>query len=153
MPWNTIIVRGEPHASPGPGGSAPPEHRPLARREAAYLHARHPRGMCHETTVHIEFPGIARADPHGRPILSGVVPVRVTLDDSDAQSMVNQRFELALFEDLTFLFEEENGANPFTYLWNTAQVPPGEHLLTVNILGYEDHYGVETRPVLIEAAK
>lgn len=85
-------------------------------------------------------------------MLSGMVPVRVRLDDSDAQPMVNQRFELALFEDLTFLFEEEDAVNPFTYLWDTAQVPPGEHLLTVNILGYENHFGVETRPVLIEAA-
>jgi hypothetical protein len=80
------------------------------------------------------------------------VPVRVTLEARDASSLVNERFEMALYEDLQFLFEEEESLNPFTFLWDTTHLTPGAHLLTVNVLGYEDHYGVATQPVIIEGA-
>lgn len=151
LPDHTIIVRGE--RSGGTAALAPSEpaaYRPEHKAESAYLHARHPRTVCHEARLSIAFPNGTRYDAWGRPILTGTVPVRVTLDARDAPSLVNQRFEVALYEDLTFLFEEEESVNPFTFLWDTTRLMPGEHLLTVNILSYDDHYGLLTQLVVIE---
>lgn len=147
LPHNTIIVRGDPPRTTGRSQAA--TYPPLFNQEAGYLHARHPRSVCREVWVRIEFPNSLQVNPQGCPLLSGVVPVRVTLDERDAVHSVNQRFEVALFEDTTFLFEEEEGLNPFTYLWDTTHLSKGEHLLTVNILSYDDHYGVETQRVFI----
>jgi len=180
LPWNTLIVKYQQTADSaesatrrpafGGGGSASggstqqtdlptsdelrtmnsPAYPPLHRPDAAYLHARHARAICREANLRVELPEVARSDTEGRPVLSGLVPVRVLLDERDAQSLINSRFEVALFEDTTFLFEEEEGSHPFTYLWDTAHLPPGEHLLTINVLSYDDHYGVTTLPVMIE---
>jgi hypothetical protein len=155
LPWNTLLVRGDPHSSlvtqssiDNPQSSIP-SYPLLFRSDAAYLHARHARAVCREPRLHVEFPGAGRLDPEGRPLLSGVVPLRVTLEPRDAESVINSHFEVALFEDTTFLAEEEAGTNPFTYLWDTTKLSAGEHLLTVNILTYDDHYGVATVPVTI----
>ena len=163
LPWNTIIVRNgsssadepsSPRLPSGPRGGQgradEPAYPPLNRRDASYLHAQHARAVCHETRLHVQFPAETSYDSHSRPVLSGVVAVRVVLDERDAAQAVNSRFEVAFFEDLTFLSEEEDGSNPFTYLWDTTHLPPGEHLLTVNVLSYDDHYGVVTVPVMIE---
>ena len=146
MPPNTIIVRGAPPSAPPVGPQPPPS---AARERAMYLHARHPRSLCHEVGAAIEFPEGLPHDPKGRPVLAGIVPIRIRLDERDAARILDERFEVALFEDLTVIFEEEEGLNPLTYLWDTTKLTPGPHLLTVNILGYEDHFGVKTEQVII----
>ncbi len=154
LPDNVVIVRGP--AAPAPP-EAPPSvaltYPPLVWGSTAALHAQHPRATCHESRVRVEFPEGIRQDADGRPVLAGRVPVRVVLDPRDAQAVVSARFEVSLYEDLTFLMEEEDGSNPFTYLWDTTTLPPGPHLFTVNILSYDDHYGVVTQPVMIERAR
>ena len=101
--------------------------------------------------MRLEFPEATQHDTEGRPVLVGVAPIRVTIDEQDAFRLVNERFELALFEDLTVIMEEEKGTTPFTYLLDTTTLPSGPHLLTVNVLGGNDHYGVQTRQVIIGA--
>lgn len=150
MPDNTIIVRNSPHSLPDHPLAALTTYPPLARSNASYLHARHHREQCHEVRLRVEFPEATQRDGEGRPVLSGAVPVRVTIHEDDAIALVNSRFELALFEDLTILFEEEEATTPFTFVWDTSRLPAGQHLLTVNVLGYDDHFGVTTQPVMIE---
>lgn len=148
LPHNTIIVRGDPSLTVPLGQVSP--YLPIQNsNKTAYFHAQHPPAVCHEIRLHIEFPGNQLYDPKGRPVLRGVVPIRVTLDERDAPHLVSRRFEVAIFEDLTFLSEEEDGSTPFTYLWDTTHLPLGEYLLTVNVLSYDDHYGVETKGVVI----
>ena len=146
---NTIILRGQNpgtlHVPPKKNVRMLPVERPL------YLHAGHPRSTCREVGLRIEFPQ-ARSDAEGRPILRGKVPIRIALDPADTTRMINERFELAVFEDLTVIFEEEEALNPFTFEWDTGRLTPGQHLLTVNLLGHDDHFGVETQAVWIEAA-
>ena len=151
LPDNTVIVRGLPRAQLPPGDSPHAAYPPLGRVDAAYVHARHPRAVCHEALMSLEFPQQTAIDSEGRPIVQGSVPVRVTLDPRDAAHLVNARFEVALYEDLTFLFEEEAGTNPFTFLWDTSRLTPGAHLLTINVLSYDDHYGTFTQPVIIQS--
>jgi hypothetical protein len=141
MPWNTIILSGDRERA----GADPraPSYPPLARADAPYLHAQHGFDRCREIQARIELPSAE---------VSGVVPVRVVLDPADAARAVNGRFEIAIYEDLVSLFEEEDGTDPFTFMWDTSHLSPGEHLLTVNILSYDDHYGVATIPVLVKRA-
>ena len=147
LPDNTLIVRGKPADEPPTAPAAyPPEEHP----GRAYLHARHPRAICHEARLAVLFPPETPRDAQGRPVIRGTVPVRVALEAADALHLVNQRFEVALYEDLTFLFEEEESANPFTFLWDTSRLPEGAHVLTVNLFSYDDHFGVATQPVVIE---
>lgn len=148
MPDNTVIIRGQPSAG---APHIAPDYPPLAKGPTAAFHARHPRQKCHEVRLRLEFPEVTVRDAHGWPVLVGVVPIRVTIDESDASRLVNERFELALFEDLTVIAEEEKGTTPYTYLLETSKLPPGPHLLTVNILSGGDHYGVATQQVLIGA--
>jgi hypothetical protein len=148
MPNNTIIVRSEPSDT---AISLNPLYPPLTKGPAASFHARHPRALCREVRLRLEFPEVTQHDAQGRPVLVGVTPVRVIIDERDASRLMNERFELALFADLTVLMEEERAITPFTYLLDTATLPPGARLLTVNVLGGNDHYGVQTHQVIIGA--
>jgi hypothetical protein len=58
-------------------------------------------------------------------------------------------FEVALYVDLNFFFEEEESTTPLTYLWDTSQLTPGPHLLTVNVFSYDGRIGTLTRSVIV----
>lgn len=151
LPDNAIIVRGGPPPAPAAGAEAP-AYLPDRGEHKSYFHAKHEGAVCHEVRLRVEFPQVERRDSVGSPVLAGVVPVRVSLDARDAPRLIDRRFEVALYEDTTFLFEEEESSNPFTYLWDTTRLPPGEHLFTVNVFSYDDHYGVATERVVIGGA-
>lgn len=148
LPDNVIIVADSPQLrpeSPAPLGLAAPQ--------APYLHARHHRAACQDVALEVEFPQHEQRDAQGRVRVGGQVPVRVTLPTAQAPAFVNQRFEAVIFEDLTVLFEEEEALNPFTFVWDTGRLPAGPHLLTINVLSYDDHFGVATVPVVVEAKR
>jgi hypothetical protein len=149
MPDNTVIVRGQKNGEPWL--RADPSYPPMTFTEGAFLHAGHPPESCHEIRFDMEFPGAEEKDDKGRPVLRGTVPVKVTIDPRDRAHALNVRHEVAVYVDLVFLFEEEQGTDPFTFIWDTSQLPPGEHLLTLNVIAYDDHIGIATRPVLIAA--
>ncbi len=46
--------------------------------------------------------------------------------------------------DNQFLFEREDGSSPFTYQLDVERFAPGPHLLTINIIAYDDHIGVQS---------
>jgi len=151
LPDNTLIVRGSGRPpAPGRGGDA--AYPPAAKGPGAYLHASHSRAVCHEVGLSIDFPDSRATDAEGRPLLAGRVAVRVTIDPEDAGHLLDQRFETVIFEGLTVLFEDEESSNPFTFLWDTSRLRPGPQLLTVNMLSYDDHYGLATRAVVVQAA-
>lgn len=145
LPDNAVIVRGSSRQPEPPAG--PPQSRALS---TAYLHARHDRRVCHEPRFTVELPQAA-PDPNGRPVVFGKTPIRVTIDPRDKAHVVNQRFEVMFYVDTVFVFEEEEGSSPFTFEWDTATLAPGPHLLTVNVLSYDDHVGVVTVPVEVSS--
>lgn len=150
LPDNALIVRGDEARERGvrrESAPYPAEHE----GSRAYMHAAHPRELCGEIEFEVELGerDRVRLDASGKPILTGVVPVKVRMAHADARRLVDAKFEVAIYEDLEFLFEEEDAVHPFTFLWDTTQLAPGEHLLTIDIIGYDDHFGVETIPVVI----
>lgn len=126
---------------------APLTQDSVTARPGAYLHARHPRQACRDISLGVELPGAARS-PEDLPVLQDHTVVRVGFAQPDHSFMVNQRFEVVFAVDTVFLFEEEEGQAPFNFIWDTTGLAPGEHLLTVNVIGYEDHLGVTTVRVL-----
>ena len=81
--------------------------------------------------------------------MSGAVNVRVSLSDRDRAHFHDVKYEAVIFVDLGFVVEEEDGVDPLNWEWDTTTLPPGEHLLTVNLIGYDDHFGTKTVRVLV----
>jgi len=142
LPDNAVILKGKEEFS-----SHMREGAKQSSRSGLYLHALHDRANCRDISCRVEFPGLEK-DERGLPILQGKTLVRVQLEDKDRNFMVNQRFEVGFSVDTVFLFEEEDGQDPFNFEWNTTGLSPGEHLLTVNLIGYDDHLGVKTVRVM-----
>jgi hypothetical protein len=74
---------------------------------------------------------------------------RVRVDDPQERArLINTRFEVMMFLDTVFLAEEEDGALPYNYRLDTRALPPGPHLLTVNLLSYDQRVGVQTVEII-----
>ena len=138
LPGNAILVTSNA-APPAPIAGLRPDVP-----QDAFRHAKHPLELCHEPKLSLELPEARAKGKSGLPLVSGKVPVRITLDPADAAHLIDARFEIMLFVDTVFLTEAEEGSNPFTYQLDTSALAPGTHLFTVNVLSYDDHAGTAT---------
>ena len=68
----------------------------------------------------------------------------VKLHSLDEIYLDQERYEISFFVDHAFIAEEEQGYVPFTWRWSPGRlgIKPGEHLLTVNVSGYNGQVGV-----------
>lgn len=114
------------------------------------IHSRNYLKLSHEPRINMELEGDFPKTDHGIPIVRGVVPVKVSIAVEDKLSLENSRYEMMFFVDTVFLFEDEAGFSPFTYMWDTRGLSEGEHLFTVNVLSYNDDCGVVTKKVLVQ---
>jgi hypothetical protein len=158
MPRNTILVaRGSRLVEGGTDAPAPataPAYPPLvAVGGQAHLEAKKPRRDALAPRFAVDLPSAEALDANGRPIVSGMVPVRVSLDPEHAASMTNALFEVAFYVDLTIFFEDEESTNPLTWMWDTSSLTPGPHLLTVNVFSYDGRIGCLTRSVVVESVQ
>jgi len=114
-----------------------------------YLHYTHDPRICHQPEFKVLFPTQAKSNSEDTPVISGIVPVRVELDPRDAQHLINTRFEIMLFVDGVFIYEIEEGTSPFTFNWETNGFAKGPHIVTVNLIAYDDHIGIVSRKVIL----
>ena len=153
LPDNSIILKTNQQKKERipPTNSNQEEFRPSLKSKMShkFRHATHDAALCHEPDFNVLFQGNPKTDADGIPILTGIVPVKIVLSEKDKKHLESSRFEIMFFVDLIFLFEDEEGYTPFTYFWDTTQLPEGEHLLTVNVWSYDDHCGTKTRKVMI----
>jgi hypothetical protein len=96
----------------------------------------------------VKFPEAQGISAEGHPILQGMSPVRITVDQTDQMWLKRTKFELAMFLDSRFVAEDEEGTNPYTYRLDTLSLPNGIHVITVNIVGYEGEVG--TQNIMVE---
>lgn len=94
--------------------------------------------------LNIFFPDATEKTQQGIPIVNGLVPLRVLLNEQDRQVMADSKFEVALYVDLVFLMEDEVGTNPFNYILDASNFSDGQHILTVNLIGYSGLMGTGT---------
>ncbi|MES9905271.1 MAG: hypothetical protein ABW168_21675 [Sedimenticola sp.] len=68
----------------------------------------------------------------------------VQLHPLDEIYLDQERYEISFFVDNEFVAEEEQGFVPFTWRWSPGRFgfKPGEHVLTVNVSGYNGQVGV-----------
>lgn len=147
LPDNVIIVSDQ---SMMMNNSYPSESVDVwsASAKQKYIHYRHDPRICHEPKFTVNFPK-SHANSEGVPVLSGNTSVRIEIDKRDKMDLVNKRFEIMLYVDGVFLFEMEEGTSPFTFNWDTKDFAKGPHVLTINIMSYDDHIGVVNQKILI----
>ena len=63
-----------------------------------------------------------------------VASLRLNCHQNDRSRLLNKRFEIMLFVDGQFITEDEEALLPFNYRMSTRGIPPGDHLLTVNVV-------------------
>ncbi len=114
----------------------------------SYVHAKRDPRHRHAADISITFPEGAIED--GKTYIKGKVPVRVEVAPEDQWFVDNSRYELMFFVDAVAIFEDESAFTPYTFMWDTTAIPDGEHLLTVNLLTYDDQYAVQTKSVQIK---
>lgn len=148
LPANTIIATGQTVPSkPLKTGKNPGRKNDPWAKKGKYVHYTHEAGICHEPRFTVSFPAVKEIK--GVPVVSGETRIRVELDERDARDLINKRFEIMLFVDGAFFFEMEEGTSPFTFNWNTSRFTRGSHIVSVNIMSYDDHVGVVSRKVVI----
>ena len=144
IPENSIITRGNssdsrfielPQAEKRSKKPRPPTLHPYARRDLLHLHA--PR-------FDLASPGAVINPDDDSLIVLGKVPIRVTIHPEDRAWLINNRFEVIVFIDYIFLFEEEEGFSPFTFYWDTRGVSKGPHVLTVNLIDGTGNVGTKS---------
>ncbi len=135
-----------PENTPVPDNTAvPPEDgkvRPVGLLPPAW--SRSPK-------VLLSFPALGAPvrDPTG---ISGTVAVRVDVDPSDKEQVAKDQFEVIFYVDNVFFAEAERGYLPYNFPWETASLPEGEHVLTVNISSFRGQVGVASRKVRVQKA-
>lgn len=131
--------------SPTAGPDAQPLERAGQRIARQYYHARYkdrePRIV------------VSLVDKTGKALVDGAripddVRVSVDLHAEDRWLMQEQLYEVAFFVNGDFVSEEENGYVPIGWIWNTAALQPGRHMLTVNLTGFTGRVGTKTISVL-----
>jgi hypothetical protein len=81
------------------------------------------------------------------PTVGNVVDVHVAVAPDDIDYLLRDQFEIIFFVDGVFFAEAERGYLPFNWSWESMQIPPGEHVLTVNISSFKGQVGVASRKV------
>jgi len=79
------------------------------------------------------------------------VLVEVKLNEFDEVYLDQERYEISFFVDNEFIAEEEQGFVPFTWRWSPGRfgIKSGDHVLTVNVSGYNGQVGVKNIPFML----
>jgi len=100
---------------------------------------------CAEFCFRVEFPTAIGVTEDGRPIVGDDATFRVQVADPELRGqLINSRFEVMIYLDTLFLTEAEDGSLPFNYRIDARGLNAGPHLLTVNLLAYDQRVGVQT---------
>ena len=153
LPDNAVIVEGghvESRAEVSGGIRRPKAY--VADIPVKQFHALHARSICHEPEFELEILTEQHTEK-GLPVIKGATPIRVTVRPEHKAHLLNVRFEVLLFCDLQFVYEEEEVTSPFTFRWDSRGLTTREHILTVNLMSFDDHIGSLSKKVWVEASR
>ncbi|HEX3043695.1 MAG TPA: hypothetical protein VHY08_02995 [Bacillota bacterium] len=106
----------------------------------------YPRTEDRAPVFQIELPEASNQTPRVKEQLA----IRIIVTDEFKQILLKNRFEVSLFLDGQFLFEEEEGYTPFNIVWNSHGVEPGEHYLTIALSTYLGQVSSKTLKIDVE---
>lgn len=155
LPDNTILVGPEPAEVT----LIEDVSWPVTKREVKSTSWRRPRtfaaqslGSRKDIALELRLPEDLSRTAEGLPIVTGPVPVRMHVPESeDRTRILAERFETAFYLDGLYEFENEVGFLPATWVWDPSGANQGVHYLTGNLLGYEGHFGIATVKVYVQA--
>ncbi len=75
------------------------------------------------------------------PVLSKRTGIKVDVPQASRALLEQSLFEVAFFVDGDFISEEEQGYVPFIWTLDPTRFAAGDHVLTVNILGFDGQVG------------
>jgi hypothetical protein len=99
--------------------------------------------------VRLTFPESDKEGGDETPIAKDKLMVRIDIPDEDKNVILDQQYEIILFVDMVFYAEEERGHLPFNYPLELTNLPPGEHVLTVNVITFGDQIGIGSRKIKV----
>jgi hypothetical protein len=113
-----------------------------------YDHAQQPLESRGDYTIQLRLPPDL-STRSGIPVVEGPVPLTIESGDHDRALVISRRFEPVYYVDGQFVFENEVGFLPMTWMWDPATTSEGIHYLTVNLRGYEGNFGMATRQIYV----
>ena len=93
----------------------------------------HPAHKGVSISFRMEVPSEDETANDNLPIVKGLVPVKIIIDDRVKRFVTEQRYEIINYVDFQFVTEQEEGYSPCVWMWDSNTVKNGEHILTVNI--------------------
>jgi hypothetical protein len=148
LPANAIIV------PPAPGSTferefvqGATEKRDRNKQERfMYRHSQHRRDECFDFPISVDFMGPVQEGRDRIPVVGENVTLRIDVPPEDRIIVEGQRFEIVLYLDGVFITELEQGFIPYRWPLDSITMPAADHVLTVNLRGYEGHFGFATIP-------
>lgn len=133
----------------------PQEKRTLKKKAKKRMYAHYQQTMESRggLDIRLVLPKTSGKTQNGLPIVSGIVPIRMEIDEKDLARALNRGFEPAFFVDGVFTYENEVGFMPITWHWDSTKVNDGVHYITANVRGYEGNFGVATVKVFVQRKK
>ena len=95
--------------------------------------------------VLLSFPELDKPGSSEIPNAKEKLLVRIDVPDQDREVPLTQQYEIIIFVDSVFYAEEERGHLPFNYPLELTSFPPGEHVLSVNVITFGDQIGIGSR--------
>lgn len=89
-------------------------------------------------------------DGSGLPSFADRLVLDIDAKPMDRAGLVEQPFEVIGFIDTVFMAEEERGYLPMAFPLELQQLPPGEHVVTINIATFDGRIGIASTKFKIE---
>lgn len=123
------------------------EDRPMSNARRLSPHFLKPRVTDRAFKVVLDFPELGATAAGVVPEVRDKLLVRAAAADADKDVTLDQQFEIILFIDNVFYAEEERGHLPFNLPVELTNLPPGEHVITVNVVTFGDQIGIGSRKI------
>lgn len=132
----------------------PPENmiigRSLPTLKLNQMHKGHLRQFCHDPNVTVVLPKNILQTEKGAYIIEDKVPIEISVASTDKDWFCKERYSIHLFIDGIFMAGTLEGYSPYQWLFDPQHLNSGEHLLMVNLSGFNDHIGIAAIPVYIK---
>ena len=147
LPKNAIIVLPDsPRVSLIESLPATALHRTKKREDPPQERAlnQQPIERRSDVRLRLSLPKSSKKAADGTPIAAGATALEIDVDPRDRERLLDQRFEVGFFIDGKYMFENEVGFLPMTWIWDAATANQGVHYVTGNVWGYSGQFGTTT---------
>lgn len=115
-----------------------------------FMHSLHERRTCRDIDIRAEVEDQSE-NRSGLPVLRAIANARVEILDPDHLAHLRREgVEIYAFIDALFVSEIKIEDFPAHININTDKLAAGEHVLTINVRGREDHLGTYSMAVIVE---